>query len=207
MRADKSGGAVAAICLAVLALSACGGSSKHSSTVASQPATTTGQAAQQTVTATATTTTTTTTGSGATAAARPAGPPVCLTAHLSLALAGSQGAAGTAYITYELTNTGSSSCSMIGYPGVSVLSARGAIVQHPATRGANPPVPVRRVVLAPGHKAKFLVNSTDVVPSPGCPTSYTGVTLQVFPPNQRAALRIAYKGTFCNLRVGPVQPA
>jgi hypothetical protein len=117
-----------------------------------------------------------------------------------------QGAAGTAFITYGLTNVGSGSCTMIGYPGVAVLDAAGHIVQHPAKRGAaGPSVPVRLITLPPGARATFLVNSTDVIPSPGCPQAFTGVTLQVFPPNQRASIRRPYSGQFCNLRVGPVQ--
>jgi hypothetical protein len=65
---------------------------------------------------------------------------------------------------------------------------------------------VRLVILRPGQAAKFLVNSTDVIPSPGCPRPFSGTTLQVYPPNQRAAIRQPHAGTFCNLRVGPVQP-
>jgi hypothetical protein len=64
---------------------------------------------------------------------------------------------------------------------------------------------VRLITLTAGARAKFLVNSTDVIPSPGCAHAFTGVTLQVFPPNQRAAIRRPYSGQFCNLRVGPVQ--
>jgi hypothetical protein len=117
-----------------------------------------------------------------------------------------QGAAGTAFITYGLTNVGTASCTLLGYPGVAVLDGAGHIVQHAAKRGAaGPSVPVRRITLPPGARAKFLVTSTDVIPSPGCPHTFTGVTLQVFAPNQRAAIRRSYSGRFCNLRVGPVQ--
>lgn len=170
-----------------------------------QSTTTTGQTVHKTVTVTMTAPGSATT--TATAAARPAGPPTCLSAHLSLALASSEGAAGTAYFTFELTNHGSSACSMIGYPGISVVNSTGAIVQHPATRGADQPAPVKLVTLRPGQSAQFLVNSTDVIPSPGCPTNYTGVAVQVFPPNQRVALRIPFTRVFCDLKVGPVQPA
>jgi hypothetical protein len=107
---------------------------------------------------------------------------------------------------YGLTNAGSARCSLIGYPGVSILDAQGKIVQHPAARGTSLHIPVRLVALGPGQRAKFLVTSSDVIPSPGCTHQYKGTTLQVFPPNQRAALRLPDSTRFCNLRVGAVQP-
>jgi hypothetical protein len=95
---------------------------------------------------------------------------------------------------------------MFGYPGVAILDAGGHIVQHPAARRRDSSTPVRRVTLKPGASAKFLLTSSDVIPSPGCQHAWTGATLQVIPPNQRAALRRSYTRQFCNLMVGPVQP-
>jgi hypothetical protein len=72
--------------------------------------------------------------------------------------------------------------------------------------GTMPPERVRLVMLAAGRQARFVLASTDVTPSPGCRTPYTGKTLQVFPPNRATAIREPYRGSFCNLVVGPVQP-
>jgi Protein of unknown function (DUF4232) len=141
----------------------------------------------------------------ATAAGFPAAP-ACRTSQLSLSLIRGGAAAGTAYLWYGLRNVGADACSMIGYPGVAVLDARGRIAQHPATRGAAIRAPVRLVTVKPGHRAQFLLNSADVVPSPGCRRLYRGVTLQVFPPNQRTPIRGPFTGVFCSLRVGPVEP-
>jgi len=96
---------------------------------------------------------------------------------------------------------------MIGYPRVAVLNEHGQIVQHPATRGAVLPAPLRLVTLKPGQRAQFLVNSTDTVPSPGCPRSYRGARLRVFPPDQATPILDPFKVAFCDLRVGPVEPA
>ncbi|HEY2259759.1 MAG TPA: DUF4232 domain-containing protein [Solirubrobacteraceae bacterium] len=131
--------------------------------------------------------------------------PGCTTQKLRLTLISGQGAAGTAFLSYGLENVGSGRCSMIGYPGVAILDAQGKIVQHPARRGTRLQTPVRLVTLGPGQRAKFLVTSSDVIPSPGCPHQFRGTTLQVFPPNQRASLRLPHGDGFCNLRVGPVQ--
>ena len=196
-----------AVLVAALAVAGCGGSSSTTSSggsaatssVATQTKTVTTSAGS--ATSSSSTSTASTSGSAGTASLT-----TCRTPNLRLSMVSGQGAAGTAYITYGLTNAGTGSCTMLGYPGVAVLDAAGNIVQHPARRGtAGPAVPVRLITLAPGSRATFLVNSTDVIPSPGCTHAYTGVTLQVFPPNQRAALHLAYSGSFCNLRVGPVQ--
>lgn len=198
--------------VAVLALAGCGSSASSTGSAGGSPQSTGGGSTTTVTTTSSQASTSGGTSTGPTAdstsgsSGTAAGVAACRTRSLHLSLISGQGAAGTAYITFGLTNAGSTSCTMIGYPGVAVLDGSGRIVQHPARRGtAGPVVPVRPVTLPPGVRAKFLVNSTDVIPSPGCPHSYTGATLQVFPPNQRAALRIPYTNSFCNLRVGPVQ--
>jgi hypothetical protein len=109
------------------------------------------------------------------------------------------------------TNAGPRTCSMIGYPGVAILNARGRVVQHAAARsthpGTLPPEPVRLVVLKASQRAEFVVASTDVTPSPGCRTPHTGTTLEIYPPNQRTPILEPYHRSFCDLVVGPVQPA
>jgi Protein of unknown function (DUF4232) len=183
----------------LLAIGGCGSSSPTSSS----SGTTSSATAPVTRTAPATTETVTRTAQAQTAA----GQAPCTTPHLTLSFGGGQGAAGTAYLTYFLKNTGTTACTMIGYPGVAILDSSGRIVQHPATRATASPTPVRLVTLNPGARAQFVVNSTDVIPSPGCPHAYTGTTLQVIPPNQRTPLRLPDRNAFCNLRVGPVAPA
>jgi Protein of unknown function (DUF4232) len=190
---------------AALGVDACGGSSTSASS--HSPAVTPGQASSTTATGPQPATTSTPTSTQTAAATTQAAVPACATAVLRLSLASGAGAAGTAYFYYDLTNAGPTACSLIGYPGVAVLDAHGRVVQHPARRRATPQARVRLVILGPGKHARFLVNSTDVIPSPGCPRTYSGTTLQVYPPNQRKAIRLPRHGPFCNLRVGPVQPA
>jgi hypothetical protein len=193
----------AAIVLVALAVAACGSStsSSSSSTAASASATASHGATSSTPSTTANSATT----SSASTAASAATGSGCLTPNLRLSFVSGQGAAGTAYLTYQLTNTGSRSCTMFGYPGFSILNASGQIVQHPAKRGIPGPAPVKLVTLAPGQGGRFTVTSSDVIPNPDCQHTYTGTTAQVYPPNQRAALRIADRRQFCDLHVGPVQ--
>jgi Domain of unknown function (DUF4232) len=134
----------------------------------------------------------------------------CRTSELRLTRGAASVAAGTSYTWYTLASVGRAACSMIGYPGVSILDAHGRIVQHPAAwsthPGTMPPEPVRRIVLVTGQQARFVLASTDVTPSPGCRAPYAGNTLQVYPPNQTAAILRPYGERFCNLIVGPLQP-
>jgi hypothetical protein len=136
--------------------------------------------------------------------------PTCATNILSLSTLGGLGAGGTSYTTYEFTNNGPTTCSMTGYPGFAVLDAHGQIVQHAATRSTHPgtttPVPITTVQLATGHNAIFLVSSSDTVPNPDCRNLYTGTTLEVYPPGQTTPILQSYKGEFCDLVIGPVQP-
>jgi hypothetical protein len=194
--------------LVALALAACGGSGSTTSTAAqhsSTPAPTSSNASA-TTSSSAGGSSTTPSSSGTTTSAGSAAVNGCPSSGLHLSFVSGQGAAGTAYMTYALTNIGTRPCTLYGYPGVSILDAAGRIVQHPAQRGGiQAPTTVRLVTLAQGRQARFIVTSSDVIPSPGCPHAFTGTTLQVFPPNQRQALSVTRSGQFCNLHVGPVE--
>ncbi len=67
-------------------------------------------------------------------------------------LGGSQGAAGSTYQNIRFTNTGSTSCTLIGHPGVAYVNAHKILVGWPAApfttarKGATPDV-----VVAPGQ--------------------------------------------------------
>src|SRR6266576_3781635 len=55
--------------------------------------------------------------SGSTAAS----PPACPTSSLQVKLGVGQGYAGGVYVVIDFTNTGASTCSLFGYPGVSLV--------------------------------------------------------------------------------------
>ncbi|MGH2867484.1 MAG: DUF4232 domain-containing protein [Solirubrobacteraceae bacterium] len=194
--------------LASLAIAACGGSSRSTSSASSSgpPGSSTASSAATSSGTTSSASTVTSTASSGVSPGSAGGGSTCRSSELRLSFVSGQGAAGTAYLLFALTNSGARTCTMIGYPGFAVLDAQGAIVQHPARRGIPTPAPVKLVSLDPGHRARFTVTSSDVIPSPGCQHSYSGAAVQVFPPNQRAALRLSHPMQFCNLHVGAVQP-
>jgi hypothetical protein len=103
---------------------------------------------------------------------------LCATVNLSLRFVRGGGAGGTDYTTYEFVNHGPATCTLTGYPGVSITDAQGRIVQKPAVEspGANPdgPIPIRTVSLTRGGHATFPLNSTDTIPVPGCPGRLPG---------------------------------
>ena len=126
----------------------------------------------------------------------------CRTSGLSLTQGSIEGAAGSSYVTYYLRNNGSTTCSMVGFPGFSLLSADGSIIQRPAIRNGQP---YKQVLLAPGAKAQFFVQTAHAdIPGTGCSTGWKTATVQVYPPNQTVAIRQPSTVPACDLRVSPV---
>jgi hypothetical protein len=113
-----------------------------------------------------------------------AGP--CPSSHLALTLGIGQGTAGTTYQVLVLTNTGSSSCTLFGYPGVSFVNSSGAIIGKPATRD---PGAEHTITLAPGGAANALSRQPDAgnFPPSVCHMK-TADRVKVYPPNQTVPL-------------------
>jgi hypothetical protein len=123
----------------------------------------------------------------------------CQTQSLKLDRTKSEGTAGSTYVTYYLTNIGSITCTMYGFPGVSFLDASGNVIQHPADRDGHANA---RFDVAPGQRAQFVVRTTDPsIPGTGCSPSWVSTQIQVYPPDQTTALRIPDTDRVCNLTV------
>lgn len=135
-------------------------------------------------------------GSGSSGSAA-GGSPACATSNLSVTIGGTQGAAGSSVSTIDFTNTGSSSCTLYGYPGVSLTNSSGSQIGAAATRD-NGRAPAT-VTLSPGGKANALLKVAFAgnYPSSACgPTPAT--SLRVYPPGQTQALQVSYKTTACS---------
>ena len=129
----------------------------------------------------------------------------CQTQHLTLTQGRVGVATGTTYVTYSLQNHGPSTCSMVGYPGVSLLFAKGSVIQRPAARDRTAYRPVR---LQPGQRAQFVLRTVDAsIPGTGCSSSWKTAAVQVYPPNQTASIRQSSTIGACDLTVGPVSAA
>jgi hypothetical protein len=138
------------------------------------------------------------------------GPAACPTSSLAVKQGGANGYAGGTYEDIQFTNTSSSSCTLFGYPGVSLVSgASHAQIGLAAKRSAT--VAVKLITLAPGASAHAQLQIVDALnfPSSSCgPAKATD--LQVYPPNQKAAVFLPSTASGCSkseqvLFIGAVQ--
>lgn len=110
----------------------------------------------------------------------------CSSGHLALSIGIGQGTAGTSYQVLVLTNTGSSACTLFGYPGVSFVDASGAIIGKPASRDHGPE---HTITLAAGGAANALSRQPNAGNfSPSACHMKTADRVQVFPPGQTVSL-------------------
>jgi hypothetical protein len=135
----------------------------------------------------------------------------CPTRSLGLKPGLAQGAAGSTYQVIDFTNISKVTCTLYGYPGVSLAGG------HPVTQvglaaAEDPTTPRKLVTLAPGQVANALLRIVDAL---NYPTSKCGPVktqwVQVYPPNQTTPVYVAYNTTACSkpvriLTVSVVQP-
>jgi hypothetical protein len=103
----------------------------------------------------------------------------------------SNGAAGTIYWEFEISNIGHSACTLFGYPGVSEINIHGHQVGLPATHSGTKLL----VTLAPGGTSHFLLAVHDA--GAFCVHPVTGSTLRVFPPGQKTSQLIEFPEAMC----------
>ena len=128
----------------------------------------------------------------------PAGPGPCPTRSLQVKLGVSQGTAGSVYTTIVFTNISNVTCTLYGYPGVSLQTAR-PLHQIGKPARENPATPRKLITLQPQTSANALLR---IVDAGNYPASTCGPTtahyLQVYPPNQTTPAYIKYKTLACS---------
>ena len=135
----------------------------------------------------------------------------CATSALQIKLGASDGYAGGVYQTIDFTNTSGSTCTLFGYPGVSLVTGPPyKQLGVPAKRTTTPPAKV--VVLAPGATANAVVQIVDALnfPSPSCEPA-KAAALKVYPPNQFTAVYLPDTSYGCGnpvqtMYIAPVRP-
>jgi hypothetical protein len=126
----------------------------------------------------------------------PASAASCLTSNLHITLGNGGAGAGTDFTILDFTNSGTSTCTLFGFPGVSLINSSGAQIGAAATR--NPSKPATAITLAPGAKANATlgVANAENYPASACkPTA--AAQLKVFPPNQTQAIQLPFTATGC----------
>lgn len=113
-----------------------------------------------------------------------AGTPACATSALQVKLGSSDGYAGGVYVIIDFTNTSGSTCTLFGYPGVSLVTGP-PYKQIGLAAKRSTSTPKKLVTLAAGATANAQLQIVDALnfPSASCaPTKATA--LKIYPPNQ-----------------------
>lgn len=106
------------------------------------------------------------------------------------------GAAGSVYMELILTNSGTSSCHLKGFAGVSLTSGpNGQPIGAPARRDTS--VPVGDVLLAPGKSGTAVLRYTQAGNYPDC-VKAAAAGFRVYPPEDTASLFVARPSDACS---------
>ena len=157
-------------------------------------------------------------GSGSTPAvaspssAAAAGPPACPTSSLQVRQGAGQGYAGGVYEVIDFTNTSGSTCTLFGYPGVSLVTGP-PYKQIGLAAKRSTSTPKKLVTLAAGATAHAQLQIVDALnfPSATCgPTKATA--LKIYPPNQTEPVYLPNTSNGCTkpvqiMYIGAVRPA
>ncbi|MET9223530.1 DUF4232 domain-containing protein [Streptomyces sp. NPDC003300] len=134
-------------------------------------------------------------GSGG-ASAEAAGPSACVSDHLSVALKDAEVGAGQYHAKVVFTNTGSTACTLTGYPGVSYVKTAGAQAGPAADRDGGSHGTVSLAPKATAYAELHDSNGQGGYSADQCKlTKVEG--LRIYPPNQKAALFLADKTEHC----------
>jgi Protein of unknown function (DUF4232) len=149
---------------------------------------------------------------GAGSASRPpASTAACPTRSLSVTAGSAEGAAGSVYQTLVFTNISRVTCTLYGYPGVSLAGGKPVSQIGPAATESHQS-PRRLVTLVPGAAASAVLRIVQAAnfPPAKCHPVKAGY-LQIYPPNQTTPVYLPYKAQACAkpvqiLAIGVVQP-
>jgi len=121
----------------------------------------------------------------------------CPTRALGTKKGGSQGAAGSTYTTIDFTNISGVTCTLYGYPGVSL--AGGTPVHQIGAAASHNPSPTKTLVtLAPGQASHLLLQIAHAANYPSAQCDPMNTTyLQIYPPNQTTPIYFSYTSLGC----------
>ena len=121
----------------------------------------------------------------------------CPTRDLAAKAGLAQGAAGSTYQVIDFTNISNTTCTLYGYPGVS-LAAGTPVTQVGAAASRSTVTAASVVTLAPGQTANALLRIAQALNYPTAKCSPVATTyLQIFPPDQFTPIYLAYKSIAC----------
>jgi hypothetical protein len=137
--------------------------------------------------------------------------PACPTSSLQVKQGVGQGYAGGVYVVIDFTNTGASTCTLFGYPGVSLVKGP-PYTQIGLAAKRSTTTPKKLVTLAPGATANALLQIVDALNYPSASCSPTKATaLKIYPPNQTEPVYLPNTSSGCAkpvqiMYIGAVRP-
>ena len=140
-----------------------------------------------------------------------AGPAACPTSSLRVKLGAAQGYAGGVYVVLDFTNTSGSTCTLYGYPGVSLVSGP-PYTQIGLAAKRSTSTPRKLVTLAPGATANAQLQIVDALNYPPASCGPTKATaLKIYPPNQTVPVYLPNTSSGCTkpvqiMYIGAVRP-
>jgi Domain of unknown function (DUF4232) len=135
--------------------------------------------------------------SPSTASTTTGGSAACPTRSLAVKAGLSQGAAGSIYQVLDFSNISNSTCTLYGFPGVSL--AGGSPVKQIGLAAAEDHSSQRLLItLAPGAVANALLRIVQAANFPPSRCDLKNATyLQIYPPNQTTPVYLKYKAQAC----------
>ena len=140
-----------------------------------------------------------------------AGPAACPTSSLRVTEGVAQGYAGGVYVVIDFTNTSDRTCTLFGYPGVSLVSGP-PYTQIGLAAKRSTSTPKKRVTLTPGATGNALLQIVDALNYPPASCGPTKATaLKIYPPNQTEPVYLPNTSNGCTkpvqiLYIGAVRP-
>jgi len=126
-----------------------------------------------------------------------AGAAACPTRSLSVKVGLSQGAAGSIYQVLDFSNISNATCTLYGFPGVS-LAGGTPVKQIGLAAAEDHSSPRVLVTLAPGAVANALLRIVQAANFPASRCDLKNATyLQIYPPNQTTPVYLKYKAQAC----------
>jgi len=121
----------------------------------------------------------------------------CATGDLKVSTGNPEGAAGSTYLSIRFTNTSSASCTLYGYPGVS-LAAGSPTAQVGAAADRQVTAPASVVTLEPGQTGSALLRIVQALNYPTATCSPTATAyLRIYPPNETQSVLLPFKAMGC----------
>ena len=123
--------------------------------------------------------------------------PACPTRSLGLKLGLAQGAAGSTYQVIDFTNISNATCTLYGYPGVSLAGGK-PVTQIGLAAAESHATPRKLITLTPGAVANAVLQIAHAANFPAAKCHpVTADHLQIYPPNQTTPAYLHYSSQTC----------